>query len=112
MLSFRQLIDALVYFGGFALMTSTPYVEAPRAGHGSEARRRTFTETKLGHKTTEFMLTIGFVIAVLASSYYGDTNTSFDHRAGWLFATIVVVAYLVSRGLAKLGTREPYTTTD
>jgi hypothetical protein len=52
------------------------------------------------------------VIAVLASSYYGDTNTSFDHRAGWLFATIVVVAYVVSRGLAKLGTREPYTTTD
>jgi hypothetical protein len=94
-------------------MTTTPYAEASsRTRHGSAARRRTFTETRLGLLTTEFMLTIGFVIAVLASSYYGDTSTSFDHRAGWLFATIVVVAYVVSRGLAKLGTREPYMTTD
>jgi hypothetical protein len=92
-------------------MTSTPYAEVPATtDYGARVRRRSFTETRLGRTTTEFTLTLTFVIAVLTASYYGDTNTSFDHRAGWLFATIVVVAYVVSRGLAKLATREPYVT--
>jgi hypothetical protein len=74
--------------------------------------REGFAETKLGVRTSELFLTITFIVAVLAASYYGDSNTSFDHRAGWLFATIIAAAYVVSRGLAKLGTRAPYMDND
>jgi hypothetical protein len=35
----------------------------------------------------------------------GDTLTKND---GIRYATFVAVAYIISRGLAKLGTREPY----
>jgi hypothetical protein len=30
-------------------------------------------------------------------------------RVAWLYVTIVASAYMISRGLAKSGSREPYT---
>jgi hypothetical protein len=70
------------------------------------ATRRTFTETKLGFKTSEFYVMIVFVAGVLLSTY--ADQDSLARRDGWLFAALAVGAYIVSRGLAKLGTREPY----
>jgi hypothetical protein len=49
----------------------------------------------------------GILIATYADD--GDTLTADD---GWLYASLVVIAYIVSRGLAKLGVREPYTDSD
>ena len=40
-------------------------------------------------------------------SAYADSDDSLGHQQGWLYASIVASAYIVSRGLAKLGVREP-----
>jgi hypothetical protein len=72
----------------------------------SKGQRRTFTETKAGSKTTEFMLTVAAIVAILIAVYVGDADL--DASDGWRYASLVAAAYIVSRGLAKLGTREPY----
>jgi hypothetical protein len=71
---------------------------------------RTFTETKAGQKTTEFILTIAMVVALIIATYVGDADL--DASEGWRYASWVVAAYVISRGLAKAGTREPYTDHD
>ena len=68
--------------------------------------RRTFTETRNGFKTSEFYVMLAFVVAVLLATYADEDSLARDD--GWLFAAFAVVAYIVSRGLAKLATREPY----
>jgi hypothetical protein len=65
-----------------------------------------FTEAKNGFKTTEFFAMLALVVAVLIAAY-ADSNDSLGHQQGWLYASIVAAAYIVSRGLAKLGVREP-----
>ena len=82
-----------------------------RGGTGnvrSEPRRRhrTFTETKAGFKTTELMLAIIAIAGILIATYVVDADLGADE--GWRYASWVAVAYIVSRGLAKAGTREPY----
>jgi hypothetical protein len=74
----------------------------------SEPRRsyRTFTETKAGFKTTEFMLAIIAIAGILVATYVADADLGANE--GWRYATWVAVAYILSRGLAKAGTREPY----
>lgn len=78
---------------------------ATRAG-GGYGRRRTYTETKAGFKTTEFMLAIAAIVALIVAVYVADADL--DATDGWKYASWVAAAYIVSRGLAKLGTREPY----
>jgi hypothetical protein len=73
------------------------------AGYG---RRRTFTETKVGFKTTEFIMMLAVVVAILIATYVGDADLSANE--GWRYISWVAAAYILSRGLAKLGTREPY----
>lgn len=70
-------------------------------------QRRTFTETKAGFKTTEFVLAIAAIVALIVATYVGDADL--DATDGWKYASWVAAAYIVSRGLAKLGTREPHT---
>ncbi|HKY65763.1 MAG TPA: hypothetical protein VJM49_05310, partial [Acidimicrobiales bacterium] len=43
--------------------------------------RRTFTETKLGIKTTEFLLTIAMIVALVVAVYVGDADL--DAADGW-----------------------------
>jgi hypothetical protein len=74
------------------------------------AERRTFTETKSGFKTSEFLLTLAAIVAIVVAVYVGDADL--DATDGWRYASWVAAAYIVSRGLAKLGTREPYTDQD
>ena len=81
----------------------------PRAGDNGRktGTRRTFTETKNGFKTSEFYVMVLFVAGVLIAAYAtGEDALARDD--GWLFASLAVVGYIVSRGLAKLATREPY----
>ena len=49
---------------------------------------------------------LALVVAILVATYVNDDDT-LGHRDGWLYASIVAAAYIVSRGLAKLGVREP-----
>ncbi len=76
--------------------------------------RRLATETKQAFKTTEFWAMVGVIVAILVSAAAingGDTGGTdeFIARQAWLYVAIVAAAYLISRGLAKAGSREPYT---
>ncbi len=79
----------------------------------SRATRRLATETKQAFKTTEFWAMVALVVAILIAgnsieSAEGGPD-SFGADKVWLYVTILGSAYMVSRGLAKSGSREPYT---
>jgi hypothetical protein len=84
-------------------------LRAPDRGRDQyvERRNRSYTETKLGTKTTEFYVMIIAIVGILVATY-ADTSDTLTKNDGMRYAAFVAVAYIVSRGLAKLGTREPY----
>jgi hypothetical protein len=88
-------------------MAAQTYDTAGETGSYRPAERRTFTETKLGFKTSEFMMAIVAIAAVLVATY-SDGDDTLTQNDGWRYAAWIAVAYIVSRGLAKLGVREPY----
>jgi hypothetical protein len=62
-------------------------------------------------KTTEFWTYLAIVIALViagAVTSGGHGHDVFMADKVWLYITIVTVGYLVSRGVAKSGSREPY----
>jgi hypothetical protein len=68
--------------------------------------RRISTETKSAFKTTEMIAYVAVLAAILIAGAIAD---GFGARSIWLYATILTVGYMVSRGLAKSGSQEPYT---
>ena len=72
--------------------------------------RRLTTETKASFKTTEFFAFLAAVAAVLIAAGMVDeaNNGGLGAKQAWLYVTILTVGYMVSRGLAKSGSREPY----
>jgi hypothetical protein len=66
--------------------------------------RRTSTETKHSSKTTELYVMVAAVAGVLAAAAYSD---GFDAHQAWQLVTAIAVGYMISRGLAKSGSREP-----
>lgn len=90
----------------------TTFTPGTYAGTDTDTGRsrtvRRSTETKAGPKTTEFVFMVLFIVAVLVATYIDD-NDSLAKENGWLYAAIVAAAYMISRGLAKLGVRDPYT---
>jgi hypothetical protein len=82
-----------------------------RYGHTDQTpSRRLVTETKASFKTTEFIAFVAMVIGVLiAAAIVDETNDGgFGARQAWLYVTILTVGYMISRGLAKAGTPQPY----
>ena len=79
---------------------------APRGGGG----RRVTTETKSALKTTELIVFAASVAAVLIAGLIVDQadEGGLGARQVWLYVTILAVGYMISRGLAKSGSREPY----
>ena len=74
---------------------------------------RLTTETKQAFKTTEFWAMVAIVASILIASWIvgdgeGGTGDAFPAVRAWLYVAIVASAYIVSRGLAKAGSREPY----
>ena len=85
---------------------------ARHTGPVSNLRRYT-TETKGSPKTSELWLTLGVIAGILISALViegGDTAGSdeFIARHAWLYVSIVTLGYLISRGIAKSGSHEPY----
>ena len=80
----------------------------------AEPTRRLSTETKASFKTTEFFVYLAAVVGVLiAAAVVDEANAGgFGAQQAWLYVTILTVGYMVSRGLAKAGSREPYTADD
>jgi hypothetical protein len=76
--------------------------------------RRLATETKQAFKTTEFWAMVVVIVGILVAAAAikgGDTAPGTDEfiaRQAWLYVAIVAVGYMISRGLAKSGSREPY----
>jgi hypothetical protein len=85
---------------------TTDHTQAPTSDAGGlDILRHRYTEAKDGFKTSEFYVMVAFVAAVLLATYL-DAD-SLAREDGWRFATFAVVAYIISRGLAKLGVRYP-----
>ncbi|MCW2958076.1 MAG: hypothetical protein JWP18_879 [Solirubrobacterales bacterium] len=81
-------------------------------GRGRTAERLS-TETKAAPKTTEFLAFIAILAGILVSAAVIDGGDSggtdeFIARQAWLYVAIVTAAYMIGRGLAKSGSREPY----
>jgi hypothetical protein len=97
-----------------AMATATPsYRSTDRGAVRSDVsrERRTFTETKAFYKTSEFLVWLVSVAGVLVVTYINDSN-SLSNWHGWLLVTVLSAAYMFSRGIAKSGSREPYTDRD
>ena len=63
------------------------------------------TETKHSTKTSEFFVYLAAAAAILIASLIVD---GFNATEGWMFFTFLSIGYMVSRGLAKSGSRELY----
>jgi hypothetical protein len=95
--------------------TTVRHGDAPNAhGFATDAPRTRVTtrrgdETKAFYKTTEFMVFIVATVGVLLASYLVQaTDTRGDYflaDKAWLYVVILSVGYMVSRGLAKSGSR-------
>jgi hypothetical protein len=73
--------------------------------------RRLSTETKASFKTSEFIAYLAVLAGILIAGLTIEDSGGNDFFAAdkvWLYATILTVGYMVSRGLAKSGSREPY----
>ena len=73
--------------------------------------RRLSTETKASFKTTELIAYVATVVGVLVASAIVDA-TDFGSQDAWFFVTLLTIGYMVSRGLAKSGSRHFYDHSD
>ncbi len=90
--------------GHMTTRATTDNTGAPQV-HRAETRES--TETKPAYKTTELIVYVLAVLGVLiASALVTDASFGADHA--WRYVTYLTVGYLISRGLAKAGSREPY----
>jgi hypothetical protein len=89
-------------------------VTRPRSTNGvANTARRLSTETKAAFKTTEFYSYVAVMAGLLLAGLLTKAGDGHDDRfiseKVWLYATILTVGYMISRGLAKSGSRDPYT---
>ena len=72
---------------------------------------RVSTETKAAFKTTEFIAYVVILVAMFIASAVVDSNEDgqgFGAEQVWFYATLLTIGYMISRGLAKAGSREHY----
>ena len=81
--------------------TDRPASESLRAPARNQHETK-LDETKFSLKTTEFYAMAGVIVAILAAAAYSDSLG--DVRA-WTLVAGVAAAYIISRGLAKAGSR-------
>jgi hypothetical protein len=78
------------------------------AALGASARRS--TETNAAFRTTELAVYLVAIVGVLSASYLvGDADGRGDvflADKAWFYVTLLTIGYMVSRGLAKAGSRE------
>ena len=88
--------------------TDTHGATAGSARHDARPEpRRISTETKASFKTSELVAFVAAVVAVLIASAIVDTS-DFGPQEAWRYVTFLTIGYMVSRGLAKSGSREHY----
>ena len=83
-------------------MATTETAERRRVHMPSSEASRERDETKNAFKTTEFFAMVGIIGAILIASAVSD---SFGDRRAWTLVAAVAIGYMISRGLAKSGTK-------
>ncbi|HEU5485283.1 MAG TPA: hypothetical protein VFU98_10275 [Microlunatus sp.] len=84
---------------------------SPRHELDLDQSRRLSTETKSSFKTTELIVYVLSVVGVLIAAAVTDNNEDgqgFGAASAWLYVSLLTVGYMISRGLAKSGSREHY----
>ena len=99
-------------YGGQGQPLAPPPYQQPYYGYGMPYRRRYgrgpgmngygWSETKPFFMTSEFLGTLVCIIGVCITA---AVAADLDSRGASLLCTILVAAYVVSRGIAKAGTR-------
>ena len=100
-------------------MAATDVTRAPASADTNGSRsigdraRRLVTETKASFKTTELIAYVVILLSLLIAGLVTKAGTDADDRFVandmWTLVTILTVGYMISRGLAKAGSRQPYT---
>ena len=73
--------------------------------------RRRRLRRKAAFKTTEFIAYVVILVGMFIASAVVDSNEDgqgFGAEQVWFFATLLTIGYMISRGLAKAGSRENY----
>jgi len=83
-------------------MTSAATTDRDRTDASRTSRIVSRDETKPSFKTTELLTMLGIVAAILIAAASAD---NFDAPRAWTLVAVVASAYMVSRGLAKSGSR-------
>jgi hypothetical protein len=86
---------------------STHTAQSGTANRGLALERRVSTETKASFKTTELIAYVAAVVGVLIASAVVDAS-DFGAQEAWFYVTLLTIGYMVSRGLAKSGSRDFY----
>jgi hypothetical protein len=69
--------------------------------------RRVSTETKSSYKTSELVAYVVVAVAVLIAAAVVDVR-DFGAQEAWFYVTLLTIGYMISRGLAKSGSRDFY----
>ena len=80
-----------------------------RAVASRDDDRRVARETKPSFKTTELIVYVVSVLGVLIASWAVDVSgdgQGLSAYQGWFLVTLLTIGYLISRGLAKSGSRD------
>jgi hypothetical protein len=90
-------------------LSTSPTATQP-VSYDTQGARLT-TETKSALKTTELIVYVLAVVGVLVAAAVtdnGDDGRGFGAASAWLYVTLLTIGYMISRGLAKSGSRERY----
>jgi hypothetical protein len=83
-----------------------------RTAGGRRTPSRLSTETKHSSKTSELYAYIAATVGVLLAGLLTKAGDGHDDRLmahdTWVIVGILTVGYMISRGLAKSGSRDPY----
>jgi hypothetical protein len=69
--------------------------------------RRVSSETKASFKTSELVAYVAVAIMVLVAAAIVDVR-DFGAQEAWFYVTLLTIGYMISRGLAKSGSRDFY----
>jgi hypothetical protein len=83
-------------------MAATETVDRVRMNGDTRTSRLIGDETKLSLKTTEFWAMAAVNAAILIAAAVSD---SLDDIRAWTLVAAVTIGYMISRGLAKSGTK-------
>jgi hypothetical protein len=86
-------------------MTTRATTDTTGAPELHRAERQKSTETKSAYKSTELIVYLVGAAAILIAGLVVD---GFNATETWRYFTYLSVGYMISRGLAKAGSREPY----